>query len=85
MMKKFVLLALASVVSFTLAADELPDAPKDELVEILRTCNEWAVEDEIAEDKLKPYLLECVNEQLESLGFKKIDNIDDIKKPQQLR
>ena len=50
----------------------------------MRTCNEWAVEDEIVEDKLKPYLLECVNEQLESLGFKKIDNIDDIKKPQQL-
>lgn len=78
-MKKLVLAAIVSAFTFTATADDLPAAPMEVMKEALDACKSWAKEDEVSEAELPKYLLTCVNDELETSGFKKIESLDEIK------
>lgn len=73
-MKKILLaglfLTLFSSVSYSEESQiELKQAPKEYVLAVLKTCQEYAVEDEIEKDELAKYLLSCVNDELESEDY----------------
>jgi hypothetical protein len=68
---------ILGLISLTLTADDLPDAPKDLLDSTIKECKEYAAEDGIEQEKMKIYLLECVNSELEDQGYKKLDKLEE--------
>ena len=60
----------------TLKADDLPPAPKEYIDSAIIDCKEYALEDAIDQAKMKEYLLECVNGELEGQGFNKLDKLE---------
>ncbi|XQW86207.1 hypothetical protein ACOYR1_05625 [Thalassotalea piscium] len=47
----------------------LKQAPKEYVLALLKTCQEYAIEDEVAKDELDTYLLTCINDDLESEDY----------------
>lgn len=73
-MKKIILacmmLSLASSASFAQDDEvELKQAPKEHVLALLKSCQNYAVEDETAKDELDAYLLSCINDELESEDY----------------
>ena len=68
MMKKL-LLTLSLLLSTTVMADDRPIADKELIAELKQYCTELAQEDGTDGKELKVYMLECVNEELESEGY----------------
>lgn len=68
---------ILGLTSLTLTADDLPDAPKVLLDLTINECKEYAAEDGVGQEKMKEYLLECVNSELEDQGYKKVDKLEE--------
>ena len=68
---------ILGLTSLTLTADDLPDAPKDFIDSVINDCKEYAAEDGIEQEKMKGYLLECVNGELDAEGYKKVDKLEE--------
>jgi hypothetical protein len=76
-MKK-VLCALVAGLVFTssvIANDESQTASKEMVANTLASCVEWAAEDEVSNEDMDKYLLECVNDVLTSNGFKAVSSV----------
>lgn len=54
---------------------QLVKAPKETLIDVTETCKSWSIEEEIEEDQLASFLLTCVNEELNLLGYLPVDSI----------
>ncbi|WP_111979428.1 hypothetical protein [Algibacillus agarilyticus] len=76
-MKKSSLVSSALILlvsSFAALAESTP-APAKELADVVAQCKAWAAEDEIEANELKAYLLTCVNDELENLGYDRVKSI----------
>lgn len=73
-MRALVLLLVSAWISNTNAYST--SASKTVINEAIELCKEYALEDGVKKEELETYLLECVNEELESRGFQKIESID---------
>lgn len=78
-MKK-ALLALILAPVFTMSAsnaiaNEAPEASAEMIKEYTEMCLNWAKDDDISNDELKPYVLKCVNDELEAEGYKKVNDV----------
>ncbi|MET1256144.1 hypothetical protein ABVT43_13470 [Aliikangiella sp. GXAS 311] len=69
----FLIVALFSLNA--LAINEPKDAPKDVLDEAIELCKRYASEDQINPEELEVYLLDCVNSELETQGYKPVEKI----------
>jgi len=67
-MKKL-LLTLSLLLSTSVMADDRPIADKELIAELKQYCTELAQEDGTDGKELKVYMLECVNEELDSEGY----------------
>ena len=75
-MKTMLVIALAFS-SFAIVANEAKnDAPKEVLTAALKICKQYATEDGIEGKERHNYLLECVNDELYDLGYKKLVKLD---------
>ncbi|WP_417763269.1 hypothetical protein [Shewanella sp.] len=72
-MKALLGLALLVVSGFVSADDELPEASAADVQQLVQVCRQMAVEDEITKEELSEYLLDCVNDQLNEMGYHQID------------
>jgi hypothetical protein len=68
MMKK-VLLTLCLLLTTSVLADDRPIAEKALIAELTQYCTELAQEDGTNGKELKVFMLECVNEELDSEGY----------------
>lgn len=76
-MKNYIIPLLFSTLFINTAfADDLPEAPKDELESSIKACQEWADEDKVPADEVKQYILNCVNDDLTNMGYKNVSKID---------
>lgn len=66
---KQVLLTLGLLLTTTVMADDRPIADKELIAELKQYCTELAQEDGTDGKELKVFLLECVNEELDSEGY----------------
>ena len=67
-------LALASVFAF--ADESKVDAPKEVVQAALKTCKQYAYEDQIPDDERKNYLFNCVNDELDEQGYKMLATLE---------
>jgi hypothetical protein len=74
MMKKL-LLTLSLLLSTTVMADDRPVADKELIAELKKYCTELAQEDGTDGKELKVYMLECVNEELDSEGYQPLTEL----------
>ncbi|MEM0514391.1 hypothetical protein WCN91_02885 [Pseudoalteromonas sp. YIC-827] len=58
------------------ASDDLPVAPEETLKEYTQMCLDWAREDDIDEQSLYKYVLDCVNDELTSAGYQTVEKVD---------
>ncbi|MFT4747929.1 MAG: hypothetical protein ACI8XG_002013 [Congregibacter sp.] len=75
MMKK-VLLTLGLLLSTAVMADEQQVADKELIAELKQFCTELAQEDGTNDKELDVFLLECVNEELDSEGYKALTKLN---------
>ena len=73
-MKK-VLLTLSLLLTTSVFADERPIADKKLIEELKQYCSEVAKEDGTDGKDLKVFMLECVNEELESEGYQPLPEL----------
>lgn len=73
-MKKFVIAALALTSTFVLA-DELMVADAGLIAELKQYCMEVAQEDGTGDLSMDAFILKCVNEELESEGYKPVASL----------
>lgn len=66
---------LIAVTATYAIADEEKEASSEVIQEYTQMCLDWAKDDEINNDDLKPYVLKCVNDELESEGYKKVNDV----------
>ena len=74
MMKKL-LLTLSLLLSTTVMADDRPIADKELIAELKQYCTELAQEDGTDGKELKVFMLECVNEELDSEGYQPLTEL----------
>jgi membrane carboxypeptidase/penicillin-binding protein len=74
MMKK-VLLTLGLLLATTVMAEEQPIADKELITELKQYCTELAQEDGTNGKELKVFMLECVNEELDSEGYQPLTTL----------
>ncbi|MBQ4798986.1 hypothetical protein J8L73_07555 [Pseudoalteromonas sp. MMG006] len=78
-MKKALLALLVAplfAVSATYAvADDTPTASAEMIKEYTEMCVNWAKDDDVNDEALNAYVLRCVNDELESEGYKKISSV----------
>ena len=74
-MKHSILAILLALSSSVYAEDTLPEAPKELVKDFTEMCLNWAKEDDTATEELKAYVLNCVNDQLTSEGYKKVTEV----------
>jgi hypothetical protein len=55
--------------------EELPEASMKLIKELKAECKEYAVEDAVPEETLNQYLLECVNADLDSGGYRMLKKL----------
>ncbi|AXV65063.1 MULTISPECIES: hypothetical protein [Pseudoalteromonas] len=78
MNKALLALILAPVLSVSASyaiANEAPEASPEMIKEFTEMCLNWAKDDDISNEELKPYVLKCVNDELEAEGFKKVKDV----------
>lgn len=68
-MKKSILVLALFALSSNLAHSEegepeLTQASSEYVMNVIKMCKEYAVEDEISEEEMKGYMLTCVNDEL---------------------
>ncbi|MCH1920145.1 hypothetical protein L9G15_11960 [Shewanella sp. A3A] len=72
-MKALLGLALLVASGVVSADDELPAASAADVKQLVQVCRQMAIEDEITKDELDEYLLDCVNDQLNEMGYRAVD------------
>ncbi|MFY8328288.1 hypothetical protein [Pseudoalteromonas sp. ZZD1] len=75
------LLALIVAPFFSLAttyavAQNAVEASAETIQEYTEMCLDWAKDDDISNEALKPYVLKCVNDELETEGYKKVTDVN---------
>ncbi|MGO2478174.1 MAG: hypothetical protein ACTH7Q_07380 [Pseudoalteromonas sp.] len=75
------LLALIAAPLFVLTAtyamaNEAKEASAETIKEYTDMCLNWAKDDDVSNDDLTPYVLKCVNDELESEGYKKVNDVE---------
>ncbi|MDF0535166.1 hypothetical protein KDN34_01510 [Shewanella yunxiaonensis] len=75
-MKALALLA-AMLVTASVVADEdpLPQASVADIKELVQVCHQMATEDEVTKAELQDYLLDCVNDQLNEMGYQRVESL----------
>lgn len=68
------ILACTSAVSFTAFA--LPQAPLKDVASLKQACQQIAIEDQLPENEVGSFLLDCVNDQLTEMGYQRITSLD---------
>ncbi|WP_462158529.1 hypothetical protein [Pseudoalteromonas sp. GB56] len=58
------------------ANDDLPVAPTETVTEYTQMCLDWAKEDDIDEQSLYQYVLDCVNDELTAAGYQTVEKVD---------
>lgn len=56
-------------------ADDAPSASAQTIKEYTDMCVNWAKDDDVANEDLLGYVLQCVNDELESEGYKKVSSV----------
>ncbi|QSX33417.1 hypothetical protein JYB87_17130 [Shewanella avicenniae] len=76
-MRALALLAVLLVATPAVFAEDeaLPEASAADVKQLLQVCKQMAVEDEIIKDELADYLLDCVNDQLNEMGYRRIETL----------
>ena len=73
-MKALLGLALLVVTGVVCADDDdTPVASASDVKQLISVCKQMAVEDEIVKEELNEYLLDCVNDQLNEMGYRRIE------------
>jgi len=75
-MKKISAFLLGFAVCMAIADEDKPAAPQSVIDEAKAVCEKYAQEDNVPADDLKNFLMECVNEELDAQGYKKVDSLD---------
>jgi len=76
-MKNYLLsMTVLLLLSFSCLANELAIAPDDVISDYIELCNSYAIEENIEENQLNEYLLNCVNDELTANGYEKIEKLD---------
>ncbi|WP_404340310.1 hypothetical protein [Pseudoalteromonas mariniglutinosa] len=78
MNKALLALIMAPILSVSASyavANEAPEASAEMIQEYTEMCLNWAKDDDISNDELKLYVLNCVNDELEAEGFKKVTDV----------
>ncbi|MDU0353514.1 hypothetical protein RS130_05850 [Paraglaciecola aquimarina] len=73
---KSVILSLGVLLTAAVSAKDLPVAKAELITELKQYCTEMASEYGTENKPLKKYLLDCVNEELASEGFKALTKLD---------
>lgn len=55
--------------------EELAVAPPELLADITANCQAWAKEEDVGDPELTPFVLDCVNEELNIQGFQPIQSL----------
>ena len=66
---------LFSVFATVAIADDAPAASAQTIKEYTDMCVNWAKDDDVANEDLLGYVLQCVNDELESEGYKKVSSV----------
>jgi len=74
-MKK-VLLTLCVLLTTSVLADDRPVADQELITELKQYCTEIAQEDGTGGKELPVFMLECVNEELDSEGYQPLSKLD---------
>ena len=81
-MKKIITFALLTMISpLSYSQDnetdsqELQDAPKSYLLNLLSECQEYGALEDIAQENINTYLLQCINEELEASFYNPIGSL----------
>ncbi|MBB1387563.1 MULTISPECIES: hypothetical protein [Pseudoalteromonas] len=56
-------------------ADDTPTASAEMIKEYTEMCVNWAKDDDVSNTELNAYVLKCVNDELESEGYKKVSSV----------
>ncbi|MGX5175479.1 hypothetical protein ACUR5C_15770 [Aliikangiella sp. IMCC44653] len=75
-MKRLLLIAALILSCSALANDPKPEAPAELIQEIKLQCEEYAQEDQVADEDLADYLLSCVNDELTEQGYQTLESLD---------
>ncbi len=73
---KTVLFTLGLLFTTAVIADDRPVADKDLIAELTQYCTELAEEDGTDGKELKVFLLECINEELESEDYQPLSKLN---------
>ncbi|MCD8475430.1 MAG: hypothetical protein LRY40_01535 [Shewanella fodinae] len=67
------------LVSFSVMAEDepLPQASVADIKELIQVCRQMATEDEVSKAELADYLLDCVNDQLNEMGYQRIESLQN--------
>ncbi|UJF21598.1 hypothetical protein [Shewanella sp. OMA3-2] len=60
------------------AAIALPQPSVKDIVSLKAACAEIAQEDSLPESEIAPFLLDCVNDQLNERGYERVENLDGM-------
>ncbi|TKB46113.1 hypothetical protein [Thalassotalea mangrovi] len=77
-MKKTIISSVFALIAFSATAEEgyeveySEEAPLSYVEQVVDTCKIYAEEDEVSAADMNRYLLECVNDDLEMSGYKKL-------------
>jgi hypothetical protein len=72
----FTLLALFNNIAYSQGEEVASEeAPNGHVQNLLIECKQYATQDEITEENLNSYLLQCINEELENSFYKKITTL----------
>lgn len=55
----------------------LTEAPQETVKSMTEMCRSWAKQDGIEDAELSSYLLNCVNDELQSQGYQPVSGIDN--------
>lgn len=69
------ILATFSCASYGNEEEVVPELPKEFQLSILTSCKEFAAEDNIENEMLADYLLDCVNSDLKEYGYQEITDL----------
>ncbi|PIP81273.1 MAG: hypothetical protein COW84_00750 [Gammaproteobacteria bacterium CG22_combo_CG10-13_8_21_14_all_40_8] len=70
------LVALMGFVSHVNADEPSNPAPKEVINNAKTQCENYAKEDQVADEDKSKYVLSCVNDELESQGYDKVDSVE---------
>ncbi|WP_435805668.1 hypothetical protein [Shewanella psychromarinicola] len=68
------MLVSSAAISFNAAA--LPQAPMEDVLSLKGACQQIVLEDQLPENEVATFLLDCVNDQLTEMGYERVASLD---------